>query len=286
MKQRGIWIAICLILVIGSSFTSYVRKYTGGEGEASFTELEISNRKDNFATSREPAVIQQEAEETLSEASVAREQISPFSLIAPKEPGVAAAMEPEPHAGELAPLTAEIPIATSSDIEEKKQADSQAKTSRIVSPAAKDNGEIWEGLEGQKMETGVVSEESESNSALIRLRELDNQIARNRAKETERTASASKNSAESEWKLWETEIQRMLGTLKECLDEQQQDTLMQQQRDWMRNREGQAVDASKKQRGTSMEEVSYNRSLAELTRARAYELAEIYGEYFKESKKP
>ena len=78
----------------------------------------------------------------------------------------------------------------------------------------------------------------------------------------------------------------MLGTLKECLDEQQQDTLMQQQRDWMRNREGQAVDASKKQRGTSMEEVSYNRSLAELTRARAYELAEIYGEYFKESKKP
>lgn len=291
MKQRGIWIAICLILIIGSSFTGYVRRYTGGSGEKALLESGISDRQDNDITSREAGILTPETEKVLPGNPAAREKIAPFSLSALEmdESGAESetGKERSVQSQSPAPLAADAFVATASDIGPQKQAASYAGAARDVSPAAA--GDIMKAGDNQEANMAVAEEagqDSVNNSALTRLLELDNQIARNRAKETDWTASAKKNSAESEWKLWETEIQRMLGILKEHLDDQQQEALMQQQRDWMRSREEQAVDASKKQRGTSMEEIHYSRSLTELTRARAYELAEIYGEYFQESKKP
>lgn len=124
--------------------------------------------------------------------------------------------------------------------------------------------------------------EKPENPALVRLWELDGQIERNRARESESTTSSRKAVAESEWMLWESELQRILGVLKEKLDEDAQEELMYEQLEWMKSREEEAVDASKKQLGSTMEEVNYNRSRAELTRARAYELAETYHEFFAE----
>lgn len=125
-----------------------------------------------------------------------------------------------------------------------------------------------------------------SNTALVRLQELDEQIARNRAGETEMTANSQKASAESEWRLWETEMQRSLTFLKDSLDQEHQEELMKQQKEWMRSREIQAVNASQKQLGSTLEEIGYSRSLAESTRARAYELAETYEDFFDETLQP
>ncbi len=72
----------------------------------------------------------------------------------------------------------------------------------------------------------------------------------------------------------------MIEHLKEKLDRDQQDQLMRQHREWIRSREEQAVEASQKQMGSAMEEVSYSRALAELTRERSYQIAQIYEEFF------
>lgn len=124
---------------------------------------------------------------------------------------------------------------------------------------------------------GMADLVADENQLLNRLQELDDQIARNRSRETEATAISQKTLAESEWTLWEAELQRILVMLKESLDPEEQEILMQQQKEWMRSRESQAVDAAKNQMGSTMEEVNYNRSLADLTRARVYELAKDYG---------
>ena len=126
------------------------------------------------------------------------------------------------------------------------------------------------------------SQEAElSNSALTRLRELDDRIVQNRAKESAVSVNSRKAVLENERRLWEGEVQNILNTLKEQLSADQQDELMLSQKEWMKERESQAIAASRKQSGTSMEELDYSMVLAEMTRERAYDLADGYGDYFK-----
>lgn len=51
---------------------------------------------------------------------------------------------------------------------------------------------------------------------------------------------------------------------------------MEQQRAWLKERDSAAVEAAKNSAGGSSESLEYTASLAESTRARAYELAELY----------
>lgn len=126
------------------------------------------------------------------------------------------------------------------------------------------------------------SESMAENAVLLRLQELDEQLTQNQYRKSEIPANSRIAFAENEWRMWESELQRILEVLKEKLDPKVQESLMYQQIEWMKSREEKAVDASQKQIGSAMEEVNYNRSLAELTRARAYELAETYSEFLTE----
>lgn len=135
---------------------------------------------------------------------------------------------------------------------------------------------------------GSVSEESPTqtettevtmvSSYLTRLEELDQEIERmrNREKETAAGHSAVKARTENEWRLWQAEMDRVLDVLEKQLDVEERDTLFQEQRDWVRDRETKAIAASTKQSGAALEEVEYNRSLGAETRARVYELVRRY----------
>ena len=70
-----------------------------------------------------------------------------------------------------------------------------------------------------------------------------------------------------------------MGGLEEELDTAQQEELMLQQKGWMKDRESQAIAASRKQAGGSLEELNYSMALAEITRQRAFELAEGYSSF-------
>lgn len=110
-----------------------------------------------------------------------------------------------------------------------------------------------------------------------RLEELDVQIARNRAADAEKSVGYSvKARAEAELKLWEAELAAILKALEERLDAETVEKLYTQQREWQREKEAKALEAAKRQSGSTLEEVEYSVSLAESTRARAYELVMEY----------
>lgn len=123
------------------------------------------------------------------------------------------------------------------------------------------------------------AEEETVPAAVLRLQELDQEIEKNHSRETEGiTANSRKAAADSERKLWEKELERILDVLDKKLDGQEKEKLFSCQKEWIRTRESIAVDASKKQIGSTLEELEYNVSMAETTRARAYELSQIYAD--------
>lgn len=122
------------------------------------------------------------------------------------------------------------------------------------------------------------TEVTTATSYLTRLEELDQEIERmrNREKETAAGHSAVKARTENEWRLWQAEMDRVLDVLEKQLDAEERDTLFQEQRDWVRDRETKAIAAATKQSGAALEEVEYNRSLGAETRDRVYELVQRY----------
>lgn len=110
-----------------------------------------------------------------------------------------------------------------------------------------------------------------------RLEELDSQIERNRAADAEKSIGNSiKARAESELKLWEAELDGIIKALEARLSSEDVEKLYTSQREWQRDRESKALEVSKKQSGSSLEEVEYTVSLADSTRTRAYELLKEY----------
>ncbi len=129
-------------------------------------------------------------------------------------------------------------------------------------------------------EDGPEQEESSTeNPYLIRLQELDAQIRKNRDSQGTAAAGAvlSREAASGELKLWETELNAIYDAAADRLDDRKTEELIAGQREWLKKRDAAAVEAAKNSAGGSRESVEYTVSLTESTRARAYELAETYG---------
>lgn len=138
----------------------------------------------------------------------------------------------------------------------------------------------------EKTETTAISEEviaqailepqEEENGILFQLAELDAQIQERRKLSVDKSANARKTVAELERKLWESKLQSILECLEGQLAGTEKDVFFTEQRNWVRERESTAVADSKKQSGSTLEELAYIRSLRDLTRERVYELAKRY----------
>ena len=118
---------------------------------------------------------------------------------------------------------------------------------------------------------------------LERLEELDRQIEKKRSTKQDTTANSAKAVAESERKLWENELNQLLNGLRRHMSSDTWDAFMKDQNEWIRSREAMAVDALSGNSGSAMQELEYTRSLAEITRDRAYELAEEYYDLLSET---
>lgn len=71
-------------------------------------------------------------------------------------------------------------------------------------------------------------------------------------------------------------MQSILETLEQQLSGDEKTAFFTEQRSWVRDRESMAVANSKKQSGSTLEELEYIRSLRDLTRERVYALAKQY----------
>ena len=107
-----------------------------------------------------------------------------------------------------------------------------------------------------------------------RLEDLDAQIERIQKEEQESNVYSIITSAESELKMWESELNTIYTALLAALSQKDAAGLAQEQQEWMQNREAKAAESSGK--GGSMESLGYAAALVSITRDRAYELVERY----------
>lgn len=184
---------------------------------------------------------------------------------------------------EASERTVRIPEAAMAQIQEPEQ---EAETE-----AAAGYGQALdtEAVPEQASDEAAASEEAPSakqsgkQDILERLEELDRQIEKKRSSKQDATANSAKAVAESERKLWENELNQLLSGLRSHMSPDTWDAFMKDQNEWIRSREAMAVEALSGNSGSVMKELEYTRSLTEITRDRAYELAEEYHDVLSET---
>ncbi len=194
----------------------------------------------------------------------------------------------------------------------KKQADSAAFEGEISTEASLGPFKEQTEEEAQKEESGAVQEQAQADTAVPeteqkeeeagepaaislslslqaatdradspcegglyrqRLNDLDAQIQKMQEQERDPNVYSIKTSAETEVKMWDRELNAVYNALLGILPQEEAEELAKEQKEWLINRETAAGQSGKAE---GVGSISYAASLVDLTRNRAYELADRY----------
>ena len=309
MRDKRIWIVIACILVIGSGLTKYTHSFvsrSGGSagGEAAVSMAAAGEYPAALADSSPAAsALEQEAAAQAgggqgpglqsrmapgpgeaSDQAAAGEAGTLASVQVSAAPGqeTAAAADgeavPEAAAFGAAPATASPKTAGGDSASESPDdAGTEGTAADIAADAASAPEETTAADEPISPLVGARPAERSSGSGTDyrqRLEDLDAQIERIQKEEQESNVYSIITSAESELKMWESELNTIYTALLAALSQEDAAGLAQEQQEWMQNREAKAAESSGK--GGSMESLGYAAALVSITRDRAYELVERY----------
>lgn len=309
MRDKRIWIVIACILVIGSGLTKYTHSFvsrSGGSagGEAAVSMAAAGEYPAALADSSPAAsALKQEAAAQAgggqgpglqsrmapgpgeaSDQAAAGEAGTLASVQESAAPGqeTAAAADgeavPEAAAFGAAPATASPKTAGGDSASESPDdAGTEGTAADIAADAASAPEETTAADEPISPLVGARPAERSSGSGTDyrqRLEDLDAQIERIQKEEQESNVYSIITSAESELKMWESELNTIYTALLAALSQEDAAGLAQEQQEWMQNREAKAAESSGK--GGSMESLGYAAALVSITRDRAYELVERY----------
>ena len=248
MKEKKVWIVIGCILVLGSTVTGYTHSYI--KKQPDFYETEAVLMAGGASRMAGP-----EGRSAGSQAPSEEAAPAPASLEA--DAGVpAAASFGAPAAGE-----AQMPEMAGRAASPEADSGPASPEAVSISPAA--------GPGSSQPGTADVQDYKK------RLQELDTQIQKMR-EEGSANVYSFKVSAETELSMWENEMNTVYGALEELMDEEDKQELKAEQQEWMKTRDENAAKAAKN--SASVDTVGYAAELVNLTRDRAYELAEEYEE--------
>ena len=302
MRDKRIWIVIACILVIGSGLTKYTHSFVSRSGGSAGGEAAVPMA----AAGEYPAALADS-----SPAASALEQEAAAQAGGGQGPGLQSRMAPGPGeasdqaaAGEAGTMASVQETAAAADGEAVPEAAAFGAAPATASPKTAGGDSASEspddaGTEGTAADIAVdaasAPEETtaadEPISPLVgarpaerssgsgtdyrqRLEDLDAQIERIQKEEQESNVYSIITSAESELKMWESELNTIYTALLAALSQEDAAGLAQEQQEWMQNREAKAAESSGK--GGSMESLGYAAALVSITRDRAYELVERY----------
>ncbi len=270
MKDRLIWIIIGAILVIGIAVTCYTNSFT----RAAAPSVEAADTAAGMETAPEET-----AAGSLSEPVMARNAGAGQEQETEAEPE-----EREEEQTDSLPDETEAEEAEASG-EDRMRARSLPETTAEGSESASETA-----AEGASEDTQLTAEASGEAEVLIspldggnqpdqtdasdfkqRLANLDSQIQRMRAESQDETAYSRRAAAETEYRLWDNELNYIYGVLREQLSAEDEASLVREERDWLSQREAKAVEAD--QNG-GPDSAGYAVTMAAMTRERAYELAD------------
>ncbi|MFT4107272.1 MAG: DUF1311 domain-containing protein [Lacrimispora sp.] len=265
-KNRGIWIVIGGILVIGILITLATNNFVKSK----------ENLPNSGKGAGQSAVLSQESEESESyggqpelfslEQAAAPQEIARDQVIAGKERPSAKEEGSSPESGDM-----------SFSVRSMEAPALQAETEAVISPISPDV-KVKPSAESAPLEGAKYYEK--------RLSELDIQVKKMWKESGDSNTYSMKALADKELKLWIREQNIIYDAVSEMLSEEEQVQMETSQQEWNKARDAKAQEAADKYSGGTLEEVEYTASLAESTRARAYELLAEYGTVLSPSKNP
>lgn len=140
-----------------------------------------------------------------------------------------------------------------------------------------ENNEPNEKEDTSTSESTEVKEEASTSLKEKYLQQLNN--TKKEAEELEPTDSSTyalKKVENDRWELWDELLNEIYGVLGEQLSAEEMNQLREEQRNWVKNRDDSALEASLKFKGGTQEHLEYVAVLANLTEERCYELVSDY----------
>ncbi len=290
-RNRGIWIVIGMILVIGVlvtlTTTSFInskqhtadsqenRTISGSQPPSDLEERHYSKEQELFSaennTLDKPARLQ---EEPVTPKKAARSMPEAGNALTQQQtPSAADTQMPEktdesPEQTQAAPQIAQ----AASEVPAK-----ESVQETVMSPKAPDTK--YKFSNGSAHSEGTVDYEKH-------LENLDEQIRKIRDESGDSNTYSMKALADKELKLWNLEQNTIYETIARKLSDEERKSLEASQQAWIKSRDAKAEEAAKKYSGGTLEGLEYTASLAESTRARAYELVKEYTDVLSEEESP
>lgn len=267
-KNRGIWIVIGCILVMGILITyatfTYVKhkeSMTDPYPASGFTNHEIKedvSQNDKIAETlpeeEAHSQVSEELEDPGEETTVEEETTDSSASNSDDGPQ----SEPEIHSNQSDMNPDESKIL-------KSQTETMPEVSiSPVSPDAK--AKMY--LDSKPLE-GV-------NHYQKNLMDLDSKIRKMWDESADSNTYSMKAMAEKELKSWTREMDIIYGAISRNLGEEEEKELEESQQDWTKSRDKKAEEAAQKYSGGTLESLEYTATLSAETRARAYELIQEY----------
>lgn len=152
------------------------------------------------------------------------------------------------------------------------ESSAEMKSSVVISP-----------LTGVNESDAVIADNSKTLEGYRKkLSEIDSLVQNMQSAEAGSNTDSLKNVADYEYRLWDTELNRIYQSLLEGMTEEESEALRAEEREWIRTRDLAAKKAAVKYGGGTMESLEYTASLSASTRSRAYELLDSYGDYLEQ----
>ena len=276
-RNRGIWIVIGSILVVGILVTFATFSFVNGKDSTTNSSVVSGYSEDSPLSKEEKAagsdavrqispdiMMQKEVQkksaavetEASSESTTSEENSDTAQLQDTQGPMMKRALMAEPAAG---------------DTEPSEESETQSVGPEpVITPITPDS----------KAKTALVAVPDESADYFRKhLKELDTQIKKMREDSADSNTYSMKALADKELKLWNREQNTIYEAISESLPEDSKRKLEASQQSWIKDRDTKAEEAAKKYSGGSLEELEFTASLAESTRERAYDLITEYEEF-------
>ncbi len=276
-KNRGIWIVIGSILIIGILVTFTTASFLKSEDGIPDSVGNPALESPEFPGILKESPLDSGTAETLSSSPAA--SIEGPAAEQKAEAGKAGTAEQE---GEEAAAAGSTEISDKAEVRMKLAADSlpdeqapqkasdgsQAApvTEPVITPISPDT----------KNRLFVTDINDGAAYYQKNLEDLDIQIKKMREESGDSNTYSMKALADKELKLWNRELDIIYSAVSENLSEEAGKELEVSQQAWIKSRDAKAEEAAKKYSGGSLEELEYTASLAESARARAYELVAEY----------
>jgi len=271
-RNRGIWIVIGSILVIGILVTFATFSFVNGKDSTTNSSI-VSGYSEDSPLSKEEKTAGSDTVRQITPDIMMPKEVQKKSAAVETEASSESTTSEENSENAQSPmmkraLTAE-PAAGDTEPSEESETQSVGPEP-VITPITPDS----------KAKTALVAAPDESADYFRKhLKELDAQIKKMREDSADSNTYSMKALADKELKLWNREQNTIYEAISESLPEDSKRKLEASQQSWIKDRDMKAEEAANKYSGGSLEELEYTASLAESTRERAYDLITEYEEF-------